>query len=150
MFRYTVPVVCAVFFRVVKDGKCRIPSTVCSEERTSHTPPPASSQSVRVSCVQWRAHDSHPPPCEQSVSESQLCAVKSARVTRPPPPHPLRAVSQWESAVCMMMAEGDESLELFPSSKNMKSAIWNFFGNVDQSCSVHNDVPYRGRFSADR
>ncbi len=77
------------FFRVVKDGKCRTPSAVCSGERTSHT--------------------ATPPPV-------------GAR---------LRAVSQRDSVVCRMMAEGDEYLELFPSSKNKKSAIWNFSGNVN-------------------
>ncbi len=38
------------FLWVAKDGKCRTPSVVCSEERTSHmTPPPP--VGVRVSCV---------------------------------------------------------------------------------------------------
>ncbi len=31
-FRYTVSAVCSVFLHVVKDGKCRTPSVVCSEE----------------------------------------------------------------------------------------------------------------------
>ncbi len=55
---YTVPAVCAVFLRVVKDGKCRTPSVVCSEVRTSHTapPPPAGAR-----------------PRLRAVSESHLC-----------------------------------------------------------------------------
>ncbi len=54
------------FFRVAKDGKCRTPSAVCSEERKSHTAPP------------------------------------------PPVGAMLLAVSQRDSVVCRMMAEGDE------------------------------------------
>ncbi len=110
-------------------------SAVCSEERTRHRllplrlvravsesqlcarvtgPSPSGwcERSVRVSCVQWRAHESQVPPppagasgqwesavCSEertshrplplrlvwAVSESQLCAVKSARVTGPSP-----------------------------------------------------------------
>ncbi len=47
--------------------------------------------------VQWRAHESHGSQC------------------------------QWELPVCIMIAEGDETLELFPPSKNTKSAVWEFF-----------------------
>ncbi len=64
-----------------------------------------------------------------SKTESAGLSCESARVARP---LPLRLVqgcssSQWESAVCMMMAEEDESLELLPLSKNTKFAVREFF-----------------------
>ncbi len=42
------------FFYVVKDGKCRTPSVVCSEEEMSHTTPPSMvgvSSQWEVTCV---------------------------------------------------------------------------------------------------
>ncbi len=41
------------FFRVVKDGKFKTTSVVCSEECTSHTahPPPVGASSQWVTCV---------------------------------------------------------------------------------------------------
>ncbi len=50
IFHYTVSAVCAVFLWV-KDGKCRTPSVVCREERTSHSaPPPPVGASGQCSC----------------------------------------------------------------------------------------------------
>ncbi len=57
---------------------------------------------------------------------SVVCGEERMSHTAPPPPVGARS-SQWESPVCMMMAEGDESLELFPPSKKTKSAVWTFF-----------------------
>ncbi len=47
-------VVCTVFLRVVKDGKCRTPSVVCREERMSRMtppPPPVGARLRKVSSV---------------------------------------------------------------------------------------------------
>ncbi len=60
-----------------------------------------------LSCVQWRANES-----------------------RDPPP-PVGASSQWESAVCMMMAVGDESLQLFHCRKTWSLPYRTFSFNVD-------------------
>ncbi len=82
---------------------------------------------------------------------TQLCAVKSARVTRP-----LLSgccSSQWESAVYMMMmmiAEGDESLQLFHRRKTRSLPCGKFSGNVDWSCIYTTMFLTGWRFSADR
>ncbi len=59
------------------------------------------------------------------------CSEERTSHTAPPPPAAVRlqAVSVSESHLCLcrMIAEGDESLELSPPSKNTKSAIWEFF-----------------------
>ncbi len=61
--------------------------------------------------VQWRAHESRGP------SPSSWCEAAS---------------SQWQSVVRMMMAEGDESLQLPPPPRKRLSLPYGFFsGNVD-------------------
>ncbi len=62
----------------------------------------------------------------ESAGLPQLCAEKSVTSHTTPPP-PVGAGGQWESPVCRM-AEGGESLELFPPSKETKSVEWEFFG----------------------
>ncbi len=80
-------------------------------------------------------------PKTESAGLPQSCAAKSARVTWL---LPLRLL--WESAVCMMMAEWDESLQLFHRRKTRSLPYGKLSGSVDESCSVHNDVPYRMTF----
>ncbi len=78
MFRYTVSAVCTVFLWVIKDGKCRTPSVVCSEERTSHSaPPPPVSESQL--CVWWPKEMN---PCNFStVEKHEVCHMENVPVT---------------------------------------------------------------------
>ncbi len=64
---------------------------------------------------------------------TQLCAEEHTSHTAPPPSSGWceDASGQWESPVCMMMAEGDESLELVPSSKTPSLPYGNFSSNID-------------------
>ncbi len=58
----------------------------------------------------------------RKVQDSVVCSEERTSHTAPPPPVDARLRAVGESHLFMMIAEGNESLQLFPPSKNMKYA----------------------------